>query len=86
MVMEWLARAGPPPKPVMTFDNVEAIKSWWRWASGVDRASLSLGAGHVPMANTVVCAAQPARGRRVGWCSWRQARHRRDADRPRQRC
>ena len=26
-VTDWLGRAGPPPKPVMEFDNVEAIKS-----------------------------------------------------------
>src|SRR5919108_621415 len=26
-VTEWLARAGPPPKPFMEFDSVEAIKS-----------------------------------------------------------
>ena len=27
VVTEWLARAGPPPKPFMAFDSVEAIKS-----------------------------------------------------------
>lgn len=26
-IMDWLALAGPPPNPVMEFDNVETIKS-----------------------------------------------------------
>ena len=66
-VMEWLARAGPPPQPVMTFDNVEAIKSLVAVGLGASIVpSLSLGAGHVPMENTVVAPLNPRAARRVG--------------------
>ena len=66
-VMEWLARAGPPPQPVMTFDNVEAIKSLVVVGLGASIVpSLSLGAGHVPMENTVVAPLNPRAARRVG--------------------
>ncbi len=65
--MEWLARAGPPPQPVMTFDNVEAIKSLVAVGLGASIVpSLSLGAGHVPMANTVVAPLNPRAARKVG--------------------
>ena len=67
VVTEWLARAGPPPKPVMTFDNVEAIKSLVAVGLGASIVPrLSLGAGHVPMANTVVAPLSPGASRGVG--------------------
>lgn len=66
-VTEWLTRAGAPPKPVMTFDNVEAIKS----LVGVGLGSsivprLCLGLGHVAMENVVVMPLQPRIRRKVG--------------------
>ena len=48
-IIEWLTLAGPAPKPVMEFDNVEAIKSLVAVGLGASIVpSLSLGAGHVP--------------------------------------
>ena len=50
-VTTWLTRAGAPPKPVMEFDNVEAIKSLVAVGLGASIVpSLSLGSGHVPAA------------------------------------
>lgn len=66
-VTTWLARAGQPPKPVMTFDNVEAIKSLVAVGLGASIVpSLCLGAGHVPMTNTIVAPLTPRSVRRVG--------------------
>jgi DNA-binding transcriptional LysR family regulator len=66
-VTEWLARAGTPPKPVMTFDNVEAIKSLVAVGLGASVVpSLCLSDGHVPMRNTVVAQLSPRVGRRIG--------------------
>ncbi len=67
VVMEWLALAGPPPKPVMEFDNVEAIKSLVAIGLGCSIVpSLSLGAGHVPADHMHVVPLQPRAARRVG--------------------
>lgn len=66
-VMQWLALAGPPPKPVMEFDNVEAIKSLVAVGLGCSIVpSLSLGAGHVPVDDMHVVPLQPRAARRVG--------------------
>jgi len=66
-VMQWLALAGPPPKPVMEFDNVEAIKSLVAVGLGCSIVpSLSLGAGHVPVDQMHVVPLQPRAARRVG--------------------
>jgi DNA-binding transcriptional LysR family regulator len=66
-VTEWLARAGPPPKPVMEFDNVEAIKSVVAVGLGASIIpSLALGAGHVAAANTLVVPLSPRASRQVG--------------------
>ena len=53
MVTNWLALAGPPPRPLMEFDNVETIKSVVAVGLGASIVpSLSLGPGHVPMPST----------------------------------
>jgi DNA-binding transcriptional LysR family regulator len=66
-VMAWLSRAGAPPKPVMTFDNVEAIKSLVAVGLGASVVpSLCLGNGHVAVGNAVVVPLSPRAGRRVG--------------------
>jgi DNA-binding transcriptional LysR family regulator len=66
-VNEWLARAGSLPKPVMVFDNVEAIKSLVAVGLGASVVpSLCLRDGHVAMANTAVVPLQPRAGRTVG--------------------
>jgi DNA-binding transcriptional LysR family regulator len=66
-VSDWLARAGPPPKPVMTFDNVEAIKSLVAVGLGASIVPrLSLGDGHVAMPNTIVAPLNPPASRWVG--------------------
>ena len=66
-VTAWLARAGSPPKPVMTFDNVEAIKSLVAVGLGASIVpSMALGAGHASMTNTVVAPLSPRASRRVG--------------------
>ena len=64
--MEWLALAGNVPKPVMEFDNVEAIKSVV--AVGLGRfivPALSLGKGHIAMTNTTVRPIKPRLARLV---------------------
>lgn len=72
-VIEWLAQAGAPPKPVMTFDNVEAIKSLVAVGLGASIVpSLCLGTGHVAMGNAVVVPLSPRAGRRVGLVKLRQ--------------
>src|SRR5262245_52600291 len=46
-ISHWLALAGPPPRPLMEFDNVEAIKSVVAVGLGASIVpSLSLGSGH----------------------------------------
>jgi DNA-binding transcriptional LysR family regulator len=66
-ITDWLALAGPPPRPLMEFDNVEAMKSVVAVGLGVSIVpSLSLGAGHVTMANTLVRPLSPRASRRVG--------------------
>ena len=66
-VANWLALAGVPPKPVMEFDNVEAIKSLVAVGLGASVVpSLCLGEGHVRAANTIVAALSPRAFREVG--------------------
>jgi DNA-binding transcriptional LysR family regulator len=66
-VNQWLALAGPLPKPVMQFDNVEAIKSLVAVGLGASIVpSLCLGAGHVPTGNIVVAPLSPRASRQVG--------------------
>jgi len=66
-IMDWLALAGPPPKPLMEFDNVEAMKSVVAVGLGASIVpSLSLGAGHIPVANMLVRPLTPRASRRVG--------------------
>jgi DNA-binding transcriptional LysR family regulator len=67
MITEWLSLAGPPPRPLMEFDNVEAMKSVVAVGLGVSIVpSLSLGAGHVTTANTLVRPLSPRASRQVG--------------------
>ena len=66
-IADWLALAGPPPRPLMEFDNVEAMKSVVAVGLGASIVpSLSLGAGHVMMANTLVRPLSPRASRQVG--------------------
>jgi DNA-binding transcriptional LysR family regulator len=66
-IMDWLALAGPPPRPLMEFDNVEAMKSVVAVGLGASIVpSLSLGAGHIPVANMLVRPLTPRASRRVG--------------------
>jgi DNA-binding transcriptional LysR family regulator len=66
-VNAWLAQAGPLPKPVMQFDNVEAIKSLVAVGLGASIVpSLCLGDGHVPTDNFSVAPLSPRASRRVG--------------------
>jgi len=59
-ITDWLASAGPPPKPLMEFDNVEAMKSVVAVGLGASIVpSLSLGAGHVAAANMLVRPLSP---------------------------
>src|SRR5262249_60638661 len=54
-ITDWLALAGPPPRPLMEFDNVEAMKSVVSVGLGASIVpSLCLGAGHVAAANMFV--------------------------------
>ena len=65
--MAWLASAGVPPKPVMEFDNVEAIKSLVAVGLGASIVpGMCLGAGHVSMGNTTVAPLSPREVRRIG--------------------
>ena len=66
-IADWLALASPPPRPLMEFDNVEAMKSVVAVGLGASIVpSLSLGAGHVIMANTLVRPLSPRASRQVG--------------------
>jgi DNA-binding transcriptional LysR family regulator len=66
-IIDWLSAAGPMPKPVMQFDNVEAIKSVVAVGLGASIVpSLCVGAGHVTTANTLVVPLKPRVSRSVG--------------------
>jgi DNA-binding transcriptional LysR family regulator len=66
-VIAWLARAGPPPAPVMQFDNVEAIKSVVTVGLGASVVpSLCLGPGHAAGTNAVVRPLSPRVHRQIG--------------------
>jgi DNA-binding transcriptional LysR family regulator len=66
-ITDWLARGGPPPKPLMEFDNVEAMKSVVAVGLGASIVpGLSLGAGHVAAANMLVRSLSPRVSREVG--------------------
>src|SRR5436190_21957055 len=66
-VTDWLASVGPVPKPVMEFDNVEAIKSVVAVGLGASVVpSLSLGKGHVAVTNMTVRPINPRLSRRIG--------------------
>src|SRR5499433_3223945 len=59
-ITDWLASAGPPPKPLMEFDNVEAMKSVVAVGLGASIVPrLALGAGHIPAANMFVRPLNP---------------------------
>jgi DNA-binding transcriptional LysR family regulator len=74
-VAEWLAPAGPPPKPVMEFDNVEGIKSLVEVGLGASIVpSLCLGAGHVATTNMLILPLSPRVSRRVGLVQMRGKR------------
>jgi DNA-binding transcriptional LysR family regulator len=66
-ITDWLASAGPPPKPLMEFDNVEAMKSVVAVGLGASIVPhLSLGAGHVAAENMLVRPLSPRASRQVG--------------------
>jgi DNA-binding transcriptional LysR family regulator len=66
-ITEWLTHAGPAPKPVMEFDNVEAIKSLVAVGLGASIVPrLSLGSGHVPANHVRVVPLNPPVSRNVG--------------------
>src|SRR5262249_59821824 len=59
-ITDWLARAGPPPKPLMEFDNVEAMKSVVAVGLGASVVPhLSLGAGRRGAGRVVLRAPRP---------------------------
>src|SRR5262245_4411168 len=65
-VTNWLALAGHPPKPVMEFDNVEAIKSLVAVGLGASIVpSLCLGEGHVAATNMTAAPLNPRAFREV---------------------
>ena len=67
MVTNWLALAGPPPKPLMEFDNVEAMKSIVAVGLGASIVPCaSLGAGHIPATNMLVRPLTPSASRPIG--------------------
>ncbi|AMN43131.1 LysR family transcriptional regulator [Rhodoplanes sp. Z2-YC6860] len=66
-IVEWLQKAGPAPKPIMEFDNVEAMKSMVAVGLGTSIVpGLSLGSGHVPTDNIRALPLNPRAKRRVG--------------------
>jgi DNA-binding transcriptional LysR family regulator len=66
-IIDWLRAAGAMPKPVMEFDNVEAIKSVVAVGLGASIVpSLCVGVGHVPTANMRVVPLRPRKTRRIG--------------------
>ena len=67
MVTGWLGAAGTLPKPLMEFDNVEAIKSVVAVGLGASIVpSLCLDAGHVSNSNMIVRPLSPSAAREVG--------------------
>lgn len=63
----WLATAGSPPRPVMEFDNVEAIKSVVAVGLGASIVPrLSLGSGHVATSSITAARLSPRISRRIG--------------------
>jgi len=67
MVTGWLGAAGTLPKPLMEFDNVEAIKSVVAVGLGASIVpGLCLGAGHVSNSNMIVRPLSPSAAREVG--------------------
>src|SRR5439155_13021897 len=67
-ITDWLALAGPPPRPLMEFDNVEAMKSIVAVGLGASIVpSASLGAGHIPATNMLV---RPLTPRAAGQSDW----------------
>jgi DNA-binding transcriptional LysR family regulator len=67
MVTGWLGAAGTSAKPLMEFDNVEAIKSVVAVGLGASIVpSLALGEGHVTARNTIVLPLRPRAARKVG--------------------
>jgi DNA-binding transcriptional LysR family regulator len=66
-ITDWLALAGPPPRPFMEFDNVEAMKSVVAVGLGVSIVpNLSLGPRQVAAANVLARPLSPRAGRQVG--------------------
>jgi|SRR6185369_15069320 len=66
-VTEWLEGGGPAPKPVMEFDNVEAIKSVVAVGLGASIVpGLALGDGHVPSDQLQIVPIHPRAKRRIG--------------------
>jgi DNA-binding transcriptional LysR family regulator len=75
MITDWLALAGPPARPLMEFDNVEAMKSVVAVGLGASIVpSLSLRAGHIPAENILVRPLTPRVSRRVGFVRVRRKR------------
>ena len=66
-ITAWLTAAGPPPRPVMEFDNVEAMKSVVAVGLGASIVPrMSLGAGDQAATNTFVVPLSPRVKRRMG--------------------
>jgi len=75
MVTGWLGATGTLPKPLMEFDNVEAIKSVVAVGLGASIVpSLCLGAGHVSSSNMVVRPLSPSAAREIGLVKLRDKR------------
>ena len=75
-VTGWLDAAGTSPKPLMEFDNVEAIKSVVAVGLGAWIVpSLCLGAGHVSNSNMMVRPLSPSAVREVGLVKLRDKRN-----------
>jgi DNA-binding transcriptional LysR family regulator len=75
MVTNWLALAGPPRKPLMEFDNVEAMKSIVAVGLGASIVpSASLGSGHISATNMLVRPLTPSMSRPVGLVRLREKR------------
>ena len=76
MVTGWLGAAGTLPKPLMEFDNVEAIKSVVAVGLGASIVpSLCLDAGHVSNSNMIVRPLSPSAVREVGLVKLRDKRN-----------
>jgi DNA-binding transcriptional LysR family regulator len=76
MVTGWLGAAGTSAKPLMEFDNVEAIKSVVAVGLGASIVpSLCLGAGHVSNSNMIFRPLSPSAAREVGLVKLRGKRN-----------